>query len=199
MSEALQETSSNDEGSSKRWIGFIYVGGLLLMFVLWQIGAIEALEKWLNDAGQWAYIAYVLIYVSISLFWVPVMWLNILSGALFGPWVGAAMVMLSTLLAATIAFFLSRYWLDRERLMSKIPEKAGWVQKALEHEKTWLTVLLLRLSNVAPFAGVNYLSGILRINYPTYLLSTAAGSLPGTLVWSGLGSLLITGLRQTGS
>lgn len=195
----MSKSESIQESSAKRWMGLIYVGGLLLMLVLWQIGAIEALEAWLHDAGHWAYVAYVLIYVSISLFWVPVMWLNILSGALFGPWMGATMVMLSTLLAATAAFFLSRYWFDREQLMHKIPEKAGWVQKALKHEKTWLTVLLLRLSNVAPFAGVNYLSGILRINYPTYLLSTAVGSLPGTLVWSGLGSLLITGLRQTGS
>jgi uncharacterized membrane protein YdjX (TVP38/TMEM64 family) len=176
----------------------ILVYGIIILVLvwLWLTLGIESLRLWLLQAGPWAFAMFLLLYVGLSLAFLPVVWLNLIAGALFGPVLGAALIMTGVLLAASASFLISRYFVDTAWLQARLSEHFGLIQKMISSRNAWKTVLLLRLSNAVPFAVINYLSGAMELRFPGYLLVTFLGSLPGTLIYSGLGALLYEVLRR---
>jgi len=62
-----------------------------------------------------------------------------------------------------------------------------------------LAMTALRLVPVAPFAVVNIVAGAIRIQPMHFLVGSALGILPGTLVATVFGDQLVTGLRNPAS
>jgi uncharacterized membrane protein YdjX (TVP38/TMEM64 family) len=152
--------------------------------------AVRALLAFLQDHPL-GVPAFVLVYVLRPLLLFPASLLTVGAGVLYGPALGVAVVVVGANGGALLAYGLARV------LGAEI---AG---PALEHPllrgtagrlraNAFEAVLTLRLL-FAPYDAVNYLAGALRLAVAPFLLATAVGSLPGTLVFvlfgAGLGGV----------
>lgn len=172
----------------------VYAVGILLLLWLWYAKGVDSLQSWLAEAGPYAYVLFLLLYLLCSLAFLPVAWLNLAAGFLFGPILGTIFITLGVILASSVSFFISRYFVEPIWLREKV--SVPFIQKIIADPRAWKAVLVLRLSNVVPFAVVNYLSGAMAIRYTHYLAATILGSLPGTILYSGLGAMLYGALKS---
>ena len=98
-------------------------------------------------------------------------------------WTGAT-------LGATAAFLVGRY-VARDWAAGKIAANHGFaaVDQAVASEG-WKIVGLIRLSPIFPFSVMNYACGITRVSLRDYVLASAAGMFPGTILYAYLGSVI---------
>ena|GEM_PF-294698 len=136
-------------------------------------------------------LAYLLAYALRPLLLFPATLLTVGAGLLYGPLLGVGLVIVGANASATVAFLLGR---------TLGAELAG---RALDHPRllgmtrrlranAFEAVLTLRFL-FTPYDALNYLAGTLRLPLKPFVLATAIGSLPGTLVFvlfgAGLGNV----------
>jgi uncharacterized membrane protein YdjX (TVP38/TMEM64 family) len=125
--------------------------------------------------------AFVLVYTLRPLLLFPATLLTVGAGILYGPLLGLGMAIVGANAGAVLAYGLAHVL------------GADVAGKALEHPRlqgmtrrlranAFEAVLTLRFL-FAPYDAVNYLAGALRLGVAPFLLATAIGSLPGTLVF----------------
>ena len=110
------------------------------------------------------------------------------AGLLFGATAGALYVMAGALLAAVLAFEVGR-WLGRDYIRAH--RRAAVVDGFLERHGI-TGVLVLRLLPIAPFGLVSYAFGATAVPRSAYLLATALGIAPSTIVFATLGAHALT-------
>jgi uncharacterized membrane protein YdjX (TVP38/TMEM64 family) len=93
-------------------------------------------------------------------------------------------------LGATFAFLFSRYILGRA-IQAKYGAQLEKFNRELD-ENGHLYLLTVRFIPVFPFFLINILSGLTKIPLWTYVWTTSAGILPGSLVYTFAGSQLGT-------
>lgn len=115
------------------------------------------------------------IYLLRPLFLLPVSLLTVGMGVLFGPILGVLYALIASLLSASVAYGLGRWF------GSDLPPAAqvGLLRRLETHP--FETVLLCR-TLALPGDLVNYVSGFLQVSYKAFLLATLIGGLPGLLV-----------------
>jgi len=150
------------------------------------------LVAWARQAGPAGAVVYGLGYVLGTLLFLPGSVLTLLAGFLYGLAGGLAVVVPSSLVGAVVAFLLGRGVARAPvvRLLERHPRFRA-VDAAISAE-AFRVVLLLRLSPAFPFNLLNYGLGVTGVSFPTYLLGTALGVLPGAVLYVYLGSLLTT-------
>ena len=120
-----------------------------------------------------------------------VFFLTILSGYLFGPWVGGV----ATSAAAT-AGALIVYWVGstaaRDWLRRKVEDRGGVLAKICERidRDTFLYVLAARLVVSVPFHLINIAAGLMRAPLKPYAAATFIGILPAHLIYCWIGANL---------
>jgi uncharacterized membrane protein YdjX (TVP38/TMEM64 family) len=144
-------------------------------------------------AGPWGPVGFVLLYVLCAVALLPVLWLNVLAGALFGPWWGTALILLGIGLGSSASFGLSKKVLRRDWLLHRFGRYGGLMARLSHERHSWKALFLLRMANVGPFSVINYLAAALDIRYSRFLLATLLGSVPGSVLATGLGALLFRG------
>jgi len=129
------------------------------------------------------------IYTVVLVFLFPVTPLNLATGFLYGFWIGAAVSMVGITLGASVAFLLGRTiardWV-KDKMISRPKFKA--IDWAIEKNGAYI-VFLLRLSPLFPFPLINYGFGITKGTPLQYVLGTALGVAPATVVYTYLGTL----------
>ena len=141
-----------------------------------------------DDWGALGYVAYIVVYALLELLAVPAIPLTMTAGVIFGILPGTAVVSLSSTLAATGAFLISRY-LARDRFAAwanKNPKFAA-IDKAIGKDG-FRVVALLRLSPLLPLAASNYLYGVTSVDLGSYVAASCLGMLPGTLAYVAAGT-----------
>ncbi|MBL9134538.1 MAG: TVP38/TMEM64 family protein [Verrucomicrobiales bacterium] len=143
----------------------------------------------LGPLGDWAPALFVALFVVVSVLCLPVVFLNLAAGALFGVPQGLLYAWIGAQIGATLAFHLSRTFAHQRiaRILARRPMLAA-VREAVSTEG-WKVVLLLRLAPGSPFFLLNYLFGLTQIRFRDYFWATAISILPGTLFFVYLGSL----------
>jgi uncharacterized membrane protein YdjX (TVP38/TMEM64 family) len=159
---------------------------------LYGLGGINSaqLEQWLDRAGIWAPIAYVVLYVIATLLVLPSTVLNLTGGAVFGPWFGMLWTTVAALLAAIAAFAFTRT-VGRQAVAKRL--KGRW--RAMDAEVRRGAVFYMfaiRLVPIMPYGLVNFAAGLTSVSFKDYLLGTTLGTIPGLLPFVLLGS---SGLR----
>ena len=147
------------------------------------VAALEALR----DPGPSAAALIVGGYLVTNLA-LPATPLNLLCGYLAGFWTGFALAAPARVAGASLAFFLSRTVL-RERFLRKIAERPRL--RALEAalgSSGLRVVTLIRLSPVLPSSVTSYLLGATSLRTRDFVLGTAIGTLPSTLLHVSLGA-----------
>ena len=149
---------------------------------------LSSFQRWVEGLGAWAPVIYGAVYVGATLLLVPGALLTIGAGLLFGLVKGALTVLASATLAAALAFLAARHLARRrvERWAQKSP-RFDAIDAAIR-EQGWKVVALLRLSPLVPFSLSNYLYGLTAVRFWPYVAASAAGMIPGTLLYVSLGA-----------
>jgi uncharacterized membrane protein YdjX (TVP38/TMEM64 family) len=144
-------------------------------------------QAWRENLGLFAPLAYILTYITATVFAIPGTILTVTAGALFGVLESTIWTVIGATLGATAAFLVSRFFLGGAiaQRFSKGDRLSKLVQ-GLEKNGFWFA-LSIRLAPIFPFNAVNYLFGLTPIPLSTYFFATLIGILPGTFAYSWLG------------
>jgi len=142
---------------------------------------------WASGTGFAGMAVFTALYVVGALLFVPGSILTVGAGAIFGLFLGTAAVSVGSTLGAGLAFLIGRY-LARERVARWVEgnPKFAAVDTAVGRAGGRI-VLLTRLSPLFPYNLLNYLFGLTRVGFWSYLLASWIGMLPGTLLYVYLG------------
>jgi uncharacterized membrane protein YdjX (TVP38/TMEM64 family) len=139
------------------------------------------LTAFLNEAGLWAPILFILIYTAGICLFVPGAFLTALGAAVFGAYRGFAYVWIGAMAGASAAFFISRT-LGRDFTASLVGDRLAKYDDAIERNG-FATVLYLRLIYF-PFTLLNFGMGLTKVRFWDYLLGTGIGIIVGTFVFT---------------
>ncbi len=172
-----------------RWL---LAGGAVV--ALLALGRLLPLAEWLADFGAWiaglgglGLVLYAAAHAGVTLLMLPAVLMTIGAGFLFGPYVGSLVALAGATVGATAAFLIARY-VARDRVAASAARDPRFA--ALDRaigEKGWRIVFLLRMSAVVPFVLSNYVYGLTAIRFGSYVLATALGMIPLTVLWVALG------------
>jgi len=135
---------------------------------------------------------FFLLYSLLTAVGFPALPFTVAGGAIFGhllgsllSWVAATVgMMLGYLLAGGIGRETARRWLAKRS-----------VGEALTQSTSFWTLLRLRLIPVIPLSVVNLASGLARTRFRTYVVASAIGVLPATVVYAYFADSLVRGLQ----
>jgi uncharacterized membrane protein YdjX (TVP38/TMEM64 family) len=140
------------------------------------------IQAWAHAASHNPWVAglVVLAYLPASLVMFPRPLITLFAVLAFGPYIGFGLALAGVLIAAVVPYLAGRQ-LDRSFVRRIAGSKLDPIVKALRRKGLW-AMTALRLVPVAPFVIVNTVAGTLRIRPRDYVVGTALGMLPGTLV-----------------
>lgn len=144
-----------------------------------------ALQAWVQDAGAWAPLLFMLIYAVAAVLFLPGSVLTLAGGALFGPLLGTVYNLTGATLGATLAFLVARY-LASDWVAARSGGRLKQLINGVEAEG-WRFVAFVRLVPLFPFNLLNYALGLTRIRFSHYLLATCVCMLPGAIAYTYLG------------
>jgi uncharacterized membrane protein YdjX (TVP38/TMEM64 family) len=132
--------------------------------------------------------SFVCIYILIVLLILPASWLSLLSGFLYGAYLGSIIVFISAFIGASVAFFISKSFFSKKlkNLFNRYP-KLSIMEKIVEKGGLKL-IFLARLSPIFPFSILNYFYGLNNIKFRDFTLGLI-GIIPGTFLYCSIGSL----------
>ena len=188
---------------SGRWR---FWGLLLLIGSLAWLGRSSAVREPLEQFVDWmkshpgeSIPLFLLVYLVATVLMVPGSALTVISGAVYGLWLGGAISLVAATLGASAAFGLSRF-LVRDWALRRWRESARFVRiLRLLEQRQWKIIFLLRLSPLIPFNLLNYFLGVAPVRFGPYLSATFLGMLPGAFLFAWLGKTggdLLEGKRQ---
>lgn len=150
-------------------------------------GDVGAIRTWILGFGIWAPIASVaLMLLQTVVAPLPSSPVTFANGLVFGVWWGALLSWASGLAGAAVAFGLSRAFGRpvAERLATRAA--LGWSDAFFARWGIW-AVLVGRLLPVVSFDVISYGAGVTPMRFGAFLLATAIGMMPGTLLYAWLG------------
>lgn len=173
----------------QKWVALVcwllLLGGY--QWYAWQHGltpqaAATALITFVANS-TWGPLLYILVYTLRPLVLFPAVLLTVGGGWLFGPLLGLIYVIIGSNLSATVAYLIGRFF-GQGLLQADMAQGPGLVQRYAERmrDRSFVTILTMRFV-LLPYDLVNYLAGLLRIDYGAFVLATALGSLPGTIAF----------------
>ena len=141
----------------------------------------QALGQFLETAGYWAPVLFMLIYTVGVCIFLPGTLLTGLGAAIFGAYWGFLYVWIGAMLGASAAFFIGRT-LGREFAASLIGDRLIKYDDAIERNG-FATVLYLRLVYF-PFTPMNFGMGLTKVHFRDYFFGTGLGIIVGTFIFT---------------
>lgn len=146
----------------------------------------EQIELWLEQAGIWAPIIYIVLYTIGTLLILPSTPLNLSGGAIFGVWWGTLWTTVAAVIAAIVAFAFTRT-VGREMVAQRLAGR--WEAIDAEMRQGGLFYMFaIRLLPLIPYGIVNFAAGLTSIRFRDYLIGTLLGTVPGVLPFVMMGS-----------
>ncbi len=159
-------------------------------FLLIRTLDLQRLQELLAGAGDWALPLYLLLWLLLPAFFFPVALLALAGGLLFGLFWGSVYTFVGALLNCSFMFFLAK-GLGRAAVERLIQRRLSprW-QECLAQaggKQGFLLLIVLRLIPAVPYNLINYGFGLSGISFGSYILASALGIVPGTLVFINIG------------
>lgn len=126
--------------------------------------------------SPWAMLAVFSILLFCAF---PLGLLTVIAGAVLGPWSGLIFLLSGALISGAMSFLLGRL-LGKDAMLSQTNLKIAQLMARFK-AKGLLTVIVVRLMPVAPFAVVNIALGATGIRLHHFLFGTLIGMLPGAV------------------
>ncbi|MEN6441347.1 MAG: TVP38/TMEM64 family protein [Syntrophobacter sp.] len=176
--------------SEKNWARFKII--ILALFVVLALLSIRftrvgelfspgVLRTYVDAAGLWAPLAFILFYSTGVCLFVPGTLLTGIGAAIFGPYLGFVYVWLGAMVGSSAAFFIGRT-LGRDFAASLVGERLKRFDEAIARNG-FAAVLYLRLIYF-PFSVMNFGMGLTAVRFLDYFLGTALGILAGTFIFT---------------
>lgn len=185
MEAADNDTAKNrGKGIIKAAILLFFIAGAIFLVRFTPIKNYlnpEALGDFLETAGYWAPLIFILIYATGVCLFLPGTLLTGLGGAIFGAYWGFVYVWFGAMAGASAAFFIGRT-LGREFASSLIGDKLKKYDDAIERNG-FATVLYLRLVYF-PFTPMNFGMGLTKVHFWDYFIGTGLGIIVGTFIFT---------------
>jgi uncharacterized membrane protein YdjX (TVP38/TMEM64 family) len=188
----MQDDNSG-ESAPRRTAGKWLTGAMLALALAGAVAAAvflhtgfepHALALWIDSRRAYASehlaasaFAYFGVYCGFAALSLPGAWLvSVAGGALFGPWLGAPLVILSYTAGATLAMLLSRHLL-RGWVASRFAKLVEHVDAGVARDGArWL--FAARLTPAIPFFLVNLTVGLTRMPALVFAAVSALGAFP---------------------
>lgn len=157
-----------------------------------------ALLKMVQSHGAVAALAFMLVYVAVVALSVPgATIMTIAGGFLFGAPLGSALSVIGATVGASLLFLVARL-----AFANALRERAGpFLGRMAEgfRKDAFNYLLFLRLVPIFPFWAVNLAPALLGMRFNPFLVATALGIVPATIVYSmfgaGLGRIFDAGAQ----
>lgn len=160
------------------------------------ISALEALAQILDmlQTSALGPLLFIVIYTLRPLVLFPATLLTLGAGLVYGPVLGIGLSIIGSNLSAMVAFFIGRFFGDG---LLNGDHSSKLIQRYAQRlrSNSFATVLIMRFV-LLPYDVVNYLCGVLQINWRAYLLATMIGSLPGTFAFVLAGASIKSDLAE---
>ncbi len=195
------ENKSQQKSLYAKWLIIVAFGLVVIAFFSLDLGRDlslnslkenkDVLRSYTESHYPWVVLLYILTYIAQTTFSLPgAAILTLTGGFLFGTLLGALYANVGATVGAVLAFIAARFlfhdWVERT-----FGQKLGGIQEGFA-KNAFHYLLTIRLIPVFPFFLVNLASGLTRMHLPTYVVATAVGILPGSLVYSNAGKQLGT-------
>lgn len=175
--------------------GLVGIALLILLSLVMPIGDLVQLldpkntQRWLLERGSMAPLLFVLLMATaVVLSPLPSLPLTLAAGAFFGPFEGGFYSILGGVLGSSLAFLIAR--LVGRQLLERV--LTGYIQFCVHCSDKLLTrvVLVSRLLPFVSFDIVSYGAGLTAMSLRRFVLATAIGMSPLTLVYTYFGAIL---------
>jgi uncharacterized membrane protein YdjX (TVP38/TMEM64 family) len=134
---------------------------------------------------------YIFLYIVRPFVLFPSSILAIAGGLAFGTIFALIYTVIGELLGALLSFLFARK-IGRSFFRGKNDPRLAKLENAMAR-RGFMAVLLLRMTPIVPFDLVSYAAGIARVSVKAFTLATFIGALPGTFVYSFMGSSIMSG------
>ncbi len=154
---------------------------------------VEHLDRIRRSHSIWFFaITFVGVYALGTSVGFPGLPFTVAAGAIFGTLLGSALSWTGAMLGAVIGYVIARtighnvvaHWLQRYRRASA----------AVGQASSFHGLLRLRLIPVIPLGTVNFVAGLARSPFARYMLATAIGIIPSTLIYNYFADSLVEGV-----
>jgi uncharacterized membrane protein YdjX (TVP38/TMEM64 family) len=169
---------------------------ILVIVALSVLSAILPVKEWIREFIFWVQglgtlgiVIFIIAYAVATVLFLPGWIFTVSAGLIYGVVAGTVIALTGAVIGASLAFLIARYFLRRniEEITKKNP-KFRAIDEAIG-KNGWKIVGLLRLSPLIPFNLSNYFYGITSISFRAYVLVSAIGMIPGTLLYAYLGAI----------
>jgi uncharacterized membrane protein YdjX (TVP38/TMEM64 family) len=198
--------------SRQEWIGVGALAALVTLAVVgWFTGALGDVTEVIlarrhiaeGLAETWPAVTLVVYIVAFALLTggcLPVaMALTLVSGVVFGPFLGGGATVLGATGGATLTYLAARSALGPvfARLVAGTPRADRMIERMRTDPFT--VILSARLMPMFPFAALNVAAGLARIPLRPYVLATLLAAIPTSFLYASIGAGLDEALGRDGA
>jgi uncharacterized membrane protein YdjX (TVP38/TMEM64 family) len=126
---------------------------------------------------------------------IPGLPLMVAAGVAFGGLLGAIVSWSGAMISATIGYWIART-VGRD-IVTRWVKRFKRIDAAMSDAKHFLGILRLRLIPVLPIGSVNFVGGLSRANFFSYLAATAIGILPAVTIYNYFANSLVEGVANS--
>lgn len=179
----------------KSLIAVLLIAIIALLLVAWRQGwlpnwTLETIRDFIQGFGVWAIVIYILLMaLNTVTIMPPTLILIVLSGILFGPFVGSLALWTGLLIGSVAAFMIARL-LAQDFVTRRLGGRAAVFNQRLA-TSGFSVVFIARVLGLPPYEIVNYASGLSQIKFRDFLLATMFGSIPGAILFAATGDRLL--------
>lgn len=149
----------------------------------------ERIQSILEDAGLWAPAIYILLWATLPIFLFPVPLLVVPSGYIFGTTMGVVYTLIGCAVNIVIMYYLAAK-LARKPISELVEKKSNdKIKKIFFHPSgtSQSVFFIFRLIPLISYNLINYMAGILQIQFLPYFVLSLVGITPGIFAFIYLG------------
>jgi uncharacterized membrane protein YdjX (TVP38/TMEM64 family) len=143
-------------------------------------------------------VLFILIYSAFTAFSIPGTPFTIAAGAIFGALPGAFLAWIGAMISAALGYWIARR-MGYDAAMRWMRNSCR-IKRAMVQSRDFGGMLQLRLLPFLPLGVVNFVGGLARAPFSSYMVATAIGSIPSLFLFSYFADALVatgSGARRT--
>ncbi|MBI2668590.1 TVP38/TMEM64 family protein [Candidatus Woesearchaeota archaeon] len=171
----------------------LIIAALAMYFPAWkQFSSPTFLRDYLLHLGNWGYFAYIILFVLSIPLPIPSTPVALVGGYLYGTVVGTILTLIATVIGASISFYLVRKF--GQPLLERFVSKHHIIHFNHIFKKRGVNAALISYAiPIFPSDALNFLLGLTKMRWHTFLLVVLVGYIPRYIIINALGENLQTG------